>query len=188
MTATIEIKRRNLWRVMTGDERPDIGWIDRPYETFDNVPILENMKLEKGSSLKITQHWPRIMKWNPDGGGYSQAEKEAWMVSSEGSTAMPIAYDDATRTYRQHTPEVSGGAIVNVLDTIGNFNVIECWDVTQVLPAILPLYLIYVWRALLPPKPGFSTGISYVPRGGIKFPILYWRNWGYLPKQWMVQL
>ena len=178
----------DIWRVLRGDERPDIGWLGRPYKTFDNVPLLENKVYGKGTGIDVTQHWPNILAYNPDSGGFTQAQKEAWLLSGEDGTDMVIMYDELTKRYRQHTPEVSGGALVKSIGVDDNFLMIECWVNSSPLPAALPSYLLYTWRALRPPAPGHPTGISYIPRGGVQFPILYWRSWAYLPLEWVVRL
>jgi hypothetical protein len=170
------VRRVNLYRAMTGDKRPDIGWLGRPYGTFDNIPLLENPKFEKGRGIELSaQQIERIMSWN-------NQERFNWLVSHDNKTDMVLAYDETTGIYRQHTPEVSGGALVNVLEFVGNFAKIECWDAAFDLPLNLPPHLLYVWRALT------LDGTSYIPRGGVVFPILYWRPWAYLPAVWLEKI
>lgn len=178
----------NLYRVMYGNERPDIGWLGRPNGTFDNVPLCENMRLEKGAGITIPpMQWDRIVLMNPASAGATQKEKIGWLVSSLGTDKI-IFYNEATGTYRQHTPEVAGGATVNVLEIQGNFAKVGCWNINDVIPENLPMHFVYTWTALTLPKPGYPIGQTFIPRDGVKFPILYWRNWAYLPLQWLVKL
>lgn len=184
----------NLYRAMLGSERPDIGWLSRPYGTFDNIPLLERMYLEKGRGLNLThQQWDMTKAWNPDSNGFTQNEKLNWLTSSENGTDMVLSYDPALDIYRQHTPEVSGGAIVNVLGIETSpggmqFARIQCWNWTNPFPMEIPYPLGYVWTALYPPTPGYPNGKSYTPRGGVRFITQYWRDWAYLPLDWLEKI
>lgn len=179
----------NLHRVMFGWERPDIGWLGRPYHTFDNVPYLERKIFEKGAGVEITGHWPMIQAINPDDGIYTSKEKTNWLQSTTaGATDMPVKYDDLGRFW-VHTPEVSGGALVNVLDIDGDFAIAECWDASKALPEQIPAHFIYTWSALYGPiLPDYPTGKTWYPKGGVKFISFYWRDWAYLPYRWLVKI
>lgn len=185
MKIDVDVRHVNLYRVLLGNERPAIGWLDPPLGTFDNVPLLENMKLEKGAGINLTdQQWKNIVDLNPDGDGpeETQQKKIAWLESSDNATNMVMEYNSATGIHRIHTPEVSGNSLVNVLNVVGNFAIVECWDVSNPFPENWPFPLVFKWRALT------LSGASYEPRGGIRFPTVYWRSWAYLPFKWMKKL
>ena len=175
--------RLNPYRTMTGDVRPDIGWLGRPYGTFDNIPLLENPILIKGGGLNLTPQIIQVVRdINPDSNGRTAEEKFNWLISPGDTTTMVMSYDATMGIYRQLTPEVAGGALVNVLEIVGMFAKIECWPVGIKLLRDLPDYLVYTWTALT------IGGTSFQPVGGVKFPILYWRPWAYIPLQWVYKV
>ncbi len=169
----------NLHRAMHGDERPDIGWLGINKGSFDIIPLLPNTKLEKGDPLKLdAAQVAAIRKLNPDGGGFTAQQKWNWLVDDIGNRDV-MAHDDITDEYRIPSPGISGGAHVNVLETMGDFAKIE--TLAGTIPDNLPSHLVFTWY-------GFADTKLFKPFGGVQFPVLFSRTSAYVPSAWLVKL
>jgi hypothetical protein len=175
--SVVESEPLNLYRALHGNERPDIGWLDVNLGSFDIIPLLPNPKLEKGDPLKLdAAQVEAIQKLNPDDGEFTAKKKFQWLVDEEGNRDV-MAYDEVNDEYRIPSPGISGGALVNVLSIVGKFAKIE--TLAGAIPEDLPPHLVFTWY-------GFTTGGAlFIPRGGVRFPVLFSEPSAYVPLQWL---
>lgn len=182
-TVIFDNSKLNLKRVLHGDERPDIGWLQPNIGSFDIVPICPDARMLKGDPVKLTlQHMDVILSLNPDSNGWTRQEKINWLTSNEGRNDMFLAMDEVGN-WRIPSPGVCGGAIVNVLWEKNNMSAIQCLDMSNPLPTTFPEHLAFQWYGI---GMRASEGDLYhwLARGGIITPVMFSSTFGYIPTAW----
>lgn len=179
-----DILKLNLYRVKHGTERPIDDPLPANKGSFDISPFYIKPARIKGDPLKIPLGlWNWIAKKSNAyvTSEWSLSQKQNWLIGPNYNDTMYMANDEFGN-YRIPSLGVSGGAIINILNTENNFGQVQIWPINQPIPNILPVYLYYLWYQIVPDKPSLV-------RDGIVCPIIGLPNIDYwLPLEWLIKV
>jgi hypothetical protein len=168
-----------LYRTLHGTERPEnyylsvtLGSFDAASALFDSPgydPQPEGFVLSNQQINYIKAANGNIpAKWN-------------WLVDTEGTGGKVLTSMEDGSTYLP-TPLCSGGNMVAVVETKGEFARILTFPRERSIPNNLPDYLLHTWYGVT------KGGKIFIPKAGVRFPLLAEGSSAWIPLSGLVKV